>query len=113
MAFFSACAYTLKYRKGSSDGDADFLNRPPQLATDLDHTVSNRLNSAHTVSIHLIETCGFSATEPFTPGIGLGGLIKPASSCSDPILPFPCTNNDSAYRHLGFSRDYSVIGARD
>ena len=100
--FLSAYSYTLEYRKGSSNGNADFLSRLPQPATDLDRTGPNRLTSLDTISIHLIQACSFTAIEPFTLGIGLGGLAPPAFGSFDPGPPFPCTNNDFGdYRRHG------------
>ena len=88
--------------KGPSNGNADFLSRLPQPATDLDRTGPNRRITPDTVSIHLTQAYGFTVIESFTPGIGLGGLVPPASSCSDPTPLFPCINNDFGdYRRHG------------
>ena len=63
-------------------------------ATDLDRTGPNRLTCPDTVGIYLIQACGFTPTEPSTPGLGLGRLVPPAPSRFDTIPPLPCTAND-------------------
>ena len=83
LDFFSAYSYALEYRKGSANGNADFLSRLPQPATDLDRTGPNRPASPDTVGVYLIHACGFTPIEPSTPGIGLGGLV--------PLHPYPST----------------------
>ena len=79
LEFFSAYNCTLEYRKGTANGNADFLSRLPQPATDADRTERNRLTGPDTVGIYLIRPCGFAPNEPATPGIGLGGLVTPPS----------------------------------
>ena len=103
-------SYTLECRKRSSNGNAYFLSRLPQPVTDLDRTVPNCLTSPDAVCIHVIQACGFTEIEPFTPGIGLGGSshLPPAASTPSPLsavhqqrfrrLPLPRT----AHGHLRF-----------
>ena len=52
LKFLSAYSDTLEYRKGSTNGSADFLPRHPQLATDLARTGPYRLTSRDTVGVH-------------------------------------------------------------
>ena len=101
-------SYTLEYRKGWFNGNADFLSRLSQPATDLDCTGPNYLISTDTVYTHLIQAFCFTAIVPFTPGFVLGGFIPPASSCFNPIPPFPGTKNDfGVYRRHGSRMDTS------
>ena len=94
LEFLSAFFNTLEYRKSSANGNADFLSRLPQPATDLDRIGLNSLTCADTVGIYLIQACGFTPIEPYTPGMGLGGLVPPAPSPFDTISPLPCTADD-------------------
>ena len=83
LDFLSAYTYTLEYRKGTANGNADLLSRLPQPATD--RTEPNRLSSPDTLGIYLIHPCGFTPCEPSMPGIGLGGLV-PTSSLPIPVI---------------------------
>ena len=108
LEFLSAYSYTLEYRKGWFNGNADFFSHLPQPATDIDRTGPNYLISTDTVCTHLIQAFDFTAIEPFTPGFGLGGFLSPASSRFNPIPPFPGTKNDFGdYRRLGPRMDTS------
>lgn len=61
---------TLKYRKGNANGNADFLCRLPQPATELDRTGPGR-----------------STYDSRTPGIALGGLVPTTGSAAFGGLP--------------------------
>ena len=52
LEFLSAYTYTLEYREGKANSNADFLSRLPQPATDADRTRRNRLTGLDTVGIH-------------------------------------------------------------
>ena len=94
LEFLLAYNYALDYRKGTSNGNADFLSRLPQPATDADRTGRNRLTGPDTVGIYLVRPCGFAPNEPPTPGIGLGGLVPPPSRPISTIQPLPFTPDD-------------------
>ena len=49
-----AYTYTLEYRKGTANSNADFLYRLPQSATDTDHTGLNRLTLPDPIGFYLI-----------------------------------------------------------
>ena len=72
--------YTLEYRKGSANGNADFLSQLPQPATEHDRSGSSRLTPP--------------STTPSTsvPGIGLGGLVPQPDSAV--LCGLPRTSTD-------------------
>ena len=94
LEVFSAYNYTLKYCKGTANGNADFCLRLPQPATDADRTGRNRLTCPVTVGIYLISPCDFAPNEPPAPGIGLGGLVSPSSRPIPTIQPLSFTADD-------------------
>ena len=94
LEFLSAYNYTLEYRNGTANGNADFLSRLPQPATDADRTGRNRLTGTDTVGIYLIRPCGFAPNKPPTPGIGLGWLVSLPSRPIPTIQPLPFTTDD-------------------
>ena len=53
LEFLSVYTYTLDYRKGTANGNADALSRQPQPATDDDRTGRNRRTGPDSVGIHL------------------------------------------------------------
>ena len=57
LEFLSALTYTLEYRIGSANGNADFLSRLPQSATELDRTGRNRLSSPGPAGVYLVQSC--------------------------------------------------------
>lgn len=60
LEFLSAYTYTLEYRKGSVNSNADFVYRLSPPAADADCTGSNCLSSSDAVGICLIRPCGFT-----------------------------------------------------
>ena len=104
LEFLSTYNYTLDYLKGTANGNADFLSRLPQPATDADRTGRNRLTGPDTVGIYLIRLCAFAMNEPPTPGIGLGGLVSPPSRTIPTIQPLPFTADDYG--------DFRLLGSR-
>ena len=97
LEVFSAYTHTLEYRKGTANGNADFLSRLSQPANDADRTGPNHLTSPDTVGISLIRPC-----EPSMPDIGLGGLVPTPSLPIPVIRPIPFTDDDYGdFRRLG------------
>ena len=60
LEFLPAFDYTLEYRKRSANGNADFLSRLPEPATEYDRSGSTVLNPVEDGGIYLIRACGLS-----------------------------------------------------
>ena len=54
LEFLTAFDYTLEHRKGSANGNADFLSRLPEPATEHDSSGSTSLNPVENGGIYLI-----------------------------------------------------------
>ena len=81
LEFLTAFDYTLEYRKGSANGNADYLSRLPEPATEHDRSASSSLTPVDDDGIFLIQACGLRARSSPTPGVGLGGLVpRPESA---------------------------------
>ena len=80
LEFLTAFDYTLEHRKGSASGNADFLSRLPEPATEHDHNGSTSLNPVEDGGIYLIKVCWLSTPSPPIPGVGLGGLMPRTES---------------------------------
>ena len=70
--FLSAYTYTLEYRNDPANGNADFLSRHSQPATDADRAGPSRLTNPDTDGIYLIRPCGFTPCQPSMPSIDVG-----------------------------------------
>ena len=68
--FLTAFDYTLEYRKGSANGNADFLSRLPEPATEHCRSGSTSLNPVGDGGIYLIRACGLSTPSSPIPGVG-------------------------------------------
>ena len=62
LEFLTAFDYTLKKRKGSANGNADFLFRLPEPATEHDRNGSTSLNPVEDGGIYLIRACGLNTS---------------------------------------------------
>ena len=71
LEFLTAFDYTLEYRKGSANGNADFLSRLPEPATEHDRNRSTSLNSVEDGGVYLIRVCGLNTPSSPIPGVGL------------------------------------------
>ncbi len=117
LEFLSAYSYTLEYRKGSANGNADFLSRLPMAATEHDRSGRNRLTPTddddfvHLVqalappiavgdSVHLVRSCGRTPRGDHAKGIGLGGLnLEPSTGI---LGGLPLSDSDFAdFRQRG------------
>ena len=77
----TAFDYTLEHRKGSDNGNADFLSRLPEPAMEHDRTGSCSLTIVEDGGKFLIRACGLRSRSSPTPGVGLCGLIaRPESA---------------------------------
>ncbi|CAB1111208.1 unnamed protein product [Ectocarpus sp. CCAP 1310/34] len=75
LEFLSNFTYTLKYRKGSANGNADFLSRLPLPAQDTDKTGPDCIDSVDQAGVFLIWACGrnyHSSSTPEGPGTVVG-----------------------------------------
>ena len=80
--------YTLEHRKGSANGNADFLSRLPAPATEHDRTGSSSLISVEDGGIFLIRACELRTRASPIPGVGLSGLVPHPKSAVLGGLPF-------------------------
>ena len=74
LEFLIAFDYTLEYRKGSANGNANFLSRLPKPATEHDRNGSTSLTPVEDGGIYLIRACGLYTPSSPIPGVSLGGL---------------------------------------
>ena len=95
LGYLTAFDYTLEYRKGSKNGNADFLSRLPQPATEHDRSGSRRLTPVDDDAIHLVRACGLLTPSTSIPGIGLGGLVPQPDSAV--LGGLPLTSTDFRY----------------
>ena len=80
LEFLTAFDYTVEYRKGSANGNADFLSRLPEPATKHDYSGSTSLTPVEDGGIHLIRARGLRTPSSLIPGVGLGGLLPTEST---------------------------------
>ena len=88
LEFFTAFDYTLEYRKGSANGNADFLSRLPEPAREHDRTGCSSLTSVEDGGIFFIRVCGLRTRSSPIPGVGLSGLVPHPESAVMGGLPF-------------------------
>ena len=80
LEFLTAVDYTLEYRKGNANGNADFLSRLPEPATEHDRSGSTSLNLIEDGGICPIRVCGLNTPSSSIPGVDLGGLVPRTES---------------------------------
>ena len=102
LEFLTAFDYTREYQKGSANGNADFLSRLPQPATENDRNCSTCLTPAKDGGIYLIMACGLYTPASPIPGVGLGGLmprteIMPWVSFLSPLPTFAILHTRATY----------------
>ena len=88
LEFLTACDHTLEYRKGSANGNADFLSRLPEPATKHDRTGSSSRIPVEDGGTFLIQACGLRTRASPIPGVGLSGLVPHPESAVLGGLPF-------------------------
>ena len=88
LEFLTAFDYTLEFRKGSADGNADFLSRLPEPTTGHGRSGSTSLNPVEDGGIYLIRACGLRTPSSPIPGVGLGGLVPRTENAVLGWLPF-------------------------
>ena len=88
LEFLTAFNYTLEYRKGSPNGNADFLSRMPEPATEHDRNGSTSPTPVKDGLIYLIRACGLHNPSSPIPGVGLDGIMPRTESNALGGLPF-------------------------
>ena len=88
LKFFTAFDYTLEYRNGFANGNADFLSYLPEPATEQDRTGSSSLAPMNDGGIFLIRACGLRTRSSRIPSVGLSGLVPHPESAVLGGLPF-------------------------
>ncbi|CAB1106763.1 unnamed protein product [Ectocarpus sp. CCAP 1310/34] len=91
LEFLSNFTYTLKYRKGYANGNADFLLRLPLPAQDTDKTGPDCIDGVDQAGVFLIWACGrnyHSSSTPEGPGTVVG---------VDFFGPLPVTAKGNSY----------------
>ena len=86
--FLATFDYTLEVRKGSANGDADFLSRLPEPAKVHDRNGSMSLTPVEDGGIYLIKDCGLHTSSSPIPGVGLGGSMPRAERNALVGVPF-------------------------
>ena len=89
--FLSAHVYTLTYRKGRDNVNADFLSRLPLSPLQDDLSGCYKRIEPNVLGVYFIRACGHTSPTNPLPGVGLGGLIPPATSVSGGL---PLTDED-------------------
>ena len=107
LEFLTAFDYTIEYRKGSANGNADFLSRLPESATGHDRSGSTSLNPVEDGGVYLIRACGLNAPSSPIPGVGLGGLVpRPESAWVGSLSPQPIF---AIFAHTGHVRGLTTF----
>ena len=87
LKFLTAYRYTLEYRKGSANGNADFLSQLPLPASEDDRSGRSRLTLSDEERIYLIRSGGLAFDGRPTLSSGLGGLAPSRHSIGLGGLP--------------------------
>ena len=88
MSFVTAFGYTLEYRTGIANGNADFLSRLPEPATEHDRSGSRSTTPVYDGSIFLIRACGLRTRASPISGVGFSGLVPHPESAVLGGIPF-------------------------
>lgn len=89
LEFVIESDYTLEYRKGSANGNADFLSRLPEPAAEHDRIGSTSLTPVRDGGIFLVQMFGLRFPSSPIAGVGLGGLVPRTNSTAFGGLPSP------------------------
>ena len=88
LVILTAFDYTLEYRKGSANGNANFLSRLSEPATEHNRTRSRILIPVEDGGIFLIRVCRLRTRASPIPCVGLSGLVPHPESAVLSGLPF-------------------------
>ena len=92
LKYLTAFDYTLECRKGIAFGNADFLSRLPQPATEHDRSGSSRFIPIDDEAIYLLRACGLLTSSTSILGICLGELVPQRDSAVLGGLPLTSTD---------------------
>ena len=92
LEFLTAFDYTLEYRKGSANGNTDFLSRLPEPTREHEHSGATRLNPVEDGGIDFVRACRLRIPSSPIPGVGLGGLVPRTESAVLGGHPFTSTD---------------------
>ncbi|CAB1101076.1 unnamed protein product [Ectocarpus sp. CCAP 1310/34] len=126
LEFLSNFTYTLKYRKGSANGNADFLSRLPLPAQDTDKTGPDCIDGVDQAGVFLIWACGRNYHSSSTPEVpldkqnhpdrrasaaairnaGIGVFVVSCATGVFPVSGAPCIP-DFAFS-TGFAWDFAI-----
>ena len=97
--FLTVFDYTLEYRKGSANGNADFPSRLPELATEHDRSGLRSLNPVEDDCIYIIRSCGLNTPSSPFPGVGLAGVVPRTESAVLGGSPFTSADFSDCRTH--------------
>ena len=100
LELLTAFGYTLEYRKGTANGNADFLSRLPEPATEHRRTGSSSLIPVEDGGIFFIPACGLRPRASPIIGVGLSGLVPHPASAGLGGLPF-ASSDVAIFAHTG------------
>ena len=93
LEVLTAFDYTLEYRKGSANRNADCRSRLPEPATEHDRTGISSLMPVEDGGIFLIRGCGLRIRASQTSGVGLNGRVPHPESAVLGVLPFASSDS--------------------
>eukprot|EP00752_Nemacystus_decipiens_P007106 g6368.t1 len=99
LEYLSNFSYTLIYRKGTANGNADFLSGLPLPAAAADISGPDSIGDVDVQGILLIRETGGSYRSTSTPNVGLGGLRLPLSSGTFRASPLAASDFGDFRRH--------------
>ena len=105
LEFLTAFDYTLEYRKGNANGNADFLSCFPEPATEHGRNGSSNLTPVDDGGIFLILACGLRTRSYPTPGVGWSGLVPHPESAVLGGVPFASSEFSRFSRILATHED--------
>ena len=88
LEFLTTFDYALEYRKGSANGNTDFLSRFPEPVREHDRARSSSLISVEDGGIFRTRACGLRTRASPIPGVGLSRQVPHPESAVLGGLPF-------------------------
>ena len=88
LEFLTAFDYTLEYRKGSANGNADFMSRLPEPATEHDRSGLTSLSPVEDGGIYVMRACGLKHSLLADSGCWFEWASAPQQKCCLGWAPF-------------------------